>query len=200
MNYDGGHTMNRFKCPACGRNQYTSKDEAEGCIYCVYKGPLENMGPAGVEKTGEEVDEQLIKLLQSDKEELKRWIRRMEYHCNKVNELQIKLNKYHEIEEAKRLEKQMLKDIEIEKAITYLEDAIRNNCKLIPERNKELRKGLCEQNWHFRTAIEALKKQVPRKRTGEKGYSECPLCDTCAIGDYCYKCGQRLNWGSEGLK
>jgi len=42
--------MNRFKCPACGRYQYTSKDEAEGCIYCVYKGPLENMGPAGVEK------------------------------------------------------------------------------------------------------------------------------------------------------
>ena len=21
--------MNRFKCPACGRNQYTSKDEAD---------------------------------------------------------------------------------------------------------------------------------------------------------------------------
>jgi hypothetical protein len=86
---------------------------------------------------------------------------------------------------------------DIEKAITYLEDAIRNNCKLIPERNKELRKGLCEQNWHFRTAIEALKKQVPRKRTGKEGYSECPLCNTCAIGEYCYTCGQRLNWGSE---
>ena len=42
--------MNRFKCPACGGNQYTSADTAEGCIYCVYKGPLENMGPAGVEK------------------------------------------------------------------------------------------------------------------------------------------------------
>ena len=26
--------MNRFKCPACGRYQCTSKDEAEGCIYC----------------------------------------------------------------------------------------------------------------------------------------------------------------------
>ena len=39
--------MNRFKCPACGRYQYTSKDEAEGCIYCVYKGPLENMGSGG---------------------------------------------------------------------------------------------------------------------------------------------------------
>ncbi len=29
--------MNRYKCPACGRNQYTSKDEAEGCIYCGHK-------------------------------------------------------------------------------------------------------------------------------------------------------------------
>lgn len=54
-----GREMNRFKCPACGGEKYTAKDTAEGCIYCVYKGPLELMGPAGVEKTGEEVDEQL---------------------------------------------------------------------------------------------------------------------------------------------
>jgi len=49
--------MNRYKCPACGRNQYTSKDEAEGCIYCVYKGPLENMGPAETEKAKQEIEE-----------------------------------------------------------------------------------------------------------------------------------------------
>ena len=29
--------MNRFKCPACGGNQYTSADTAEGCIYCGNK-------------------------------------------------------------------------------------------------------------------------------------------------------------------
>ena len=29
--------MNRFKCPACGGNQYTACDTAEGCIYCGYK-------------------------------------------------------------------------------------------------------------------------------------------------------------------
>ena len=29
--------MNRFKCPACGGNQYTSADTAEGCIYCGHK-------------------------------------------------------------------------------------------------------------------------------------------------------------------
>ena len=29
--------MNRFKYPACGGNQYTSCDTAEGCIYCGHK-------------------------------------------------------------------------------------------------------------------------------------------------------------------
>jgi hypothetical protein len=27
-------TMNRFKCPACGGNQYTACDTAQNCIYC----------------------------------------------------------------------------------------------------------------------------------------------------------------------
>ena len=35
--------MNRFKCPACGGNQYTACDTAEGCIYCGHKGELEKM-------------------------------------------------------------------------------------------------------------------------------------------------------------
>ncbi len=34
--------MNRFKCPACGGNQYTSANTAEGCIYCGHK-ELEKM-------------------------------------------------------------------------------------------------------------------------------------------------------------
>ena len=29
--------MNRFKCPACGGNQYTACSTAEGCIYCGNK-------------------------------------------------------------------------------------------------------------------------------------------------------------------
>ena len=29
--------MNRFKCPACGGDQYTAADTAEGCIYCGHK-------------------------------------------------------------------------------------------------------------------------------------------------------------------
>ena len=34
--------MNRFKCPACWRNQYTAKDTTEKCIYCGHK-ELEKM-------------------------------------------------------------------------------------------------------------------------------------------------------------
>lgn len=34
-------TINRFKCPACGGEQYTSLDEVSGCIHCDYTGPLE---------------------------------------------------------------------------------------------------------------------------------------------------------------
>ncbi len=34
--------MNRFKCPACGGNQYTSYSTAQGCIYCGHQ-KLEKM-------------------------------------------------------------------------------------------------------------------------------------------------------------
>ena len=39
----GGHAMNRFKCPACGGEQYTAKDTAKGCIFCGHQGELEKM-------------------------------------------------------------------------------------------------------------------------------------------------------------
>jgi len=29
--------MTRFKCPACGGNQYTSRDTAQWCIYCGHQ-------------------------------------------------------------------------------------------------------------------------------------------------------------------
>jgi len=35
--------MNRFKCPACGGEQYTSCDTAQECIYCGHKGQLMKM-------------------------------------------------------------------------------------------------------------------------------------------------------------
>lgn len=36
----GGKTMNRYKCPACGGNQYSASPnrEQEACIYCDNKG------------------------------------------------------------------------------------------------------------------------------------------------------------------
>ena len=29
--------MNRFKCPACGGNQYTACDTVDECIYCGHQ-------------------------------------------------------------------------------------------------------------------------------------------------------------------
>jgi hypothetical protein len=29
--------MNRYKCPACGGEQYTAKDTAKGCIFCGHQ-------------------------------------------------------------------------------------------------------------------------------------------------------------------
>jgi DNA-directed RNA polymerase subunit RPC12/RpoP len=46
--------MNRFKCPACGRNQYTSADTAEGCIYCGHQ-KLEKMDKLEPEEREEEI-------------------------------------------------------------------------------------------------------------------------------------------------
>jgi len=100
--------MNRFKCPACGRYQYTSKDEAEGCIYCVYKGPLENMGPAGVEKAN------------------------------------------------------------LEQAIAYFEDAIRESDEIIAECSEALQKELTEQKKCFEVALKIMKKW-----NGEGGCKYC---------------------------
>ena len=42
--------MNRFKCPACGGEQYTACDTAEGCIYCGHQGELEKMPEMEPEK------------------------------------------------------------------------------------------------------------------------------------------------------
>ena len=49
-----GREMNRFKCPACGGNQYTACGTAEGCIYCGHKelSKMETLEPE--ESEGEE--------------------------------------------------------------------------------------------------------------------------------------------------
>ncbi len=56
--------MNRYKCPACGGNQYTSADTAEGCIYCGHKElkkmeilePKEGEGMREIKFRGKRVD------------------------------------------------------------------------------------------------------------------------------------------------
>lgn len=57
-----------------------------------------------------------------------------------------------------------------------------------------------EQKEAIKLAIEALKKQIPKKvkspiRRG--AYSDCPICgiEVEMPWCYCYKCGQRLDWG-----
>jgi DNA-directed RNA polymerase subunit RPC12/RpoP len=42
--------MNRYKCPACGGEQYTACDTAEGCIYCGHQ-KLEKMDKLETEES-----------------------------------------------------------------------------------------------------------------------------------------------------
>lgn len=55
-------------------------------------------------------------------------------------------------------------------------------------------------------AIEAIEKQVPKmpiKSDREIRYCEVWECPSCGfewssrVVDYCYRCGQRINWGDE---
>ena len=48
--------MNRFKCPACGGNQYTACSTAEGCIYCGHQ-KLEKMDKLELEPEESEGEE-----------------------------------------------------------------------------------------------------------------------------------------------
>ncbi|AEO12449.1 MAG TPA: hypothetical protein DEF39_11440 [Hungateiclostridium thermocellum] len=48
--------MNRFKCPACGGNQYTACSTSEKCIYCGYKGQLMKMETLEPESEGKMID------------------------------------------------------------------------------------------------------------------------------------------------
>ncbi len=47
--------MNRYKCPACGGNQYTACDTAKWCIYCGHQ-KLEKMDKLEPEES--EVEEE----------------------------------------------------------------------------------------------------------------------------------------------
>ena len=74
--------------------------------------------------------------------------------------------------------------------------------------------GLVEYQKALKLAIKALKKQIPRRPidktkpddTASKAYENCHIivCPTCGgrlklkpKGNYCDKCGQKLDWGKE---
>jgi hypothetical protein len=48
----------------------------------------------------------------------------------------------------------------------------------------------------FNMALNALRKQIPKKPTFRKGttYSFCPNCGSDQIHDYCGTCGQKIDW------
>lgn len=56
---------------------------------------------------------------------------------------------------------------------------------------------------HLDTAIEALEKQIAKEPVIYKGTNraDCPICGMTVrgiakpFGDFCSKCGQRLDWG-----
>ena len=72
-------------------------------------------------------------------------------------------------------------------AINYL---IKNKYKLLEDDNNY-------GNQSIKMAIEALEKQIPQEGVGEEGYLNCPKCGPGLIGEYCYECGQRLDWSVE---
>ena len=90
---------------------------------------------------------------------------------------------------------------EIEKAIDDLDDL--KNCESISSSHfKEV------HGKNLELAISALEKQVPKKpikdRKQEIRYTSSYSCPSCGdgftgtgIADYCYHCGQKLDWSVE---
>ena len=69
---------------------------------------------------------------------------------------------------------------------------------------KTIQVAIAEVEWNypldysiaFKTAIEALEKQIPKKLKGD-GWLYCPFCGRDVLMDrfdYCCHCGQALDW------
>lgn len=95
----------------------------------------------------------------------------------------------------------------LKQAIAYFEDAIRESNEIISGCTPKLQEELMKYTGHFEVALEAMRKQVPQKVKKWKGLNETACPCGFALGyyeyegekfDYCYNCGQRLDWESEG--
>lgn len=92
-----------------------------------------------------------------------------------------------------------------------IEDTIENLRELKNIIQKQVREANCdgkgaqdafEVGFDFDRAIEALEKQIAKKPVIYKGTNraDCPICGMTVrgidkpFGDFCSKCGQRLDW------
>lgn len=61
-------------------------------------------------------------------------------------------------------------------------------------------KGLAEHDEAVKMAVEALEKQIPKKRIWGRTATRpnvtwiCPCCRNHVNSEYCRKCGQRIDW------
>lgn len=91
---------------------------------------------------------------------------------------------------------------EINQAIAYFEDAIRESDEIIADCSEALQAGLTEQKRHFEVALAAIRRYqpepkavIPNKRI--PGIGRCPTCkqDLCMDDEklhYCPTCGTHL--------
>jgi len=63
-------------------------------------------------------------------------------------------------------------------AFAYFEDAIKESDEIIADCSPDLQAELTEQKGYFVVALEALKKQIPRKFIPNKRPCKCPVCKT----------------------
>ena len=48
--------------------------------------------------------------------------------------------------------------------------------------------------WAVEIAVEAMEKQIPKKKINAGGWNVCPTCGHWPIQSYCNGCGQRIDW------
>jgi hypothetical protein len=76
---------------------------------------------------------------------------------------------------------------ELELAIEYFEDAVREIDKIMEECSEDLKANLAEQKEYFITALEAMKKAEQKK-----GCYHCRGWDSRCGAKYCPMCGRKL--------